>query len=70
MLELYLTTIETGRSKPVRDTPRPRPTQDLDTVEEIAEMVRRFYADVAMDDLLGPVFEDVAEVDWSEHSRS
>lgn len=30
-------------------------------------MVRRFYADVAMDDLLGPVFEDVAQVDWSEH---
>ena len=30
-------------------------------------MVRRFYADVAMDDLLGPMFEDVARVDWSEH---
>lgn len=30
-------------------------------------MVRRFYADVAMDDLLGPVFEDAAQVDWSEH---
>jgi hemoglobin len=51
----------------VRDTPRPPPTRDLDSVEEIAEMVRRFYADVAMDDLLGPVFEDVAQVDWSEH---
>lgn len=51
----------------MRDTPRPRPTADLDSLEEIAEMVRRFYADVAMDDLLGPVFEDVAQVDWSEH---
>ncbi len=30
-------------------------------------MVRRFYADVAMDDLLGPMFNDVARVDWSEH---
>ena len=30
-------------------------------------MVRRFYADVAMDDLLGPVFNDVAHVDWPEH---
>lgn len=30
-------------------------------------MVRRFYADVAMDDLLGPMFNDVAKVDWSEH---
>ncbi len=30
-------------------------------------MVRRFYQDVAQDDLLGPVFIDVAEVDWGEH---
>ena len=30
-------------------------------------MVRRFYADVAMDDRLGPMFNEVAEVDWSEH---
>jgi hemoglobin len=51
----------------MRETPRPTPTSDLDTPEEIAEMVRRFYADVAQDDLLGPMFEDVARVDWSEH---
>jgi hemoglobin len=42
-------------------------TRDLDSPEEIAEMVRRFYQDVAQDDLLGPVFNDVAGVDWSEH---
>lgn len=40
---------------------------DLDSPEEIAEMVRRFYADVAQDDLLGPIFNDVAQVDWSDH---
>ncbi|MDZ7678847.1 MAG: group III truncated hemoglobin [Acidimicrobiales bacterium] len=40
---------------------------DLDSAAEIAEMVRRFYADVAQDDLLGPVFNEVAEVDWTEH---
>jgi hemoglobin len=51
----------------MRDVPRPRPTRDLDSREEIAEMVRRFYADVSMDDLLGPVFNDVAQVDWGEH---
>ena len=51
----------------MRDTPRPTPTRDLDSAAEIAEMVRRFYADVAMDDLLGPMFEEVARVDWSEH---
>jgi hemoglobin len=41
--------------------------RDLDDPIEIAEMVRRFYADVAQDDLLGPMFEEVARVDWSEH---
>jgi hemoglobin len=51
----------------MRDTPRPAPTRDLDDPTEIAEMVRRFYADVAQDDLLGPMFNDVAQVDWSEH---
>jgi hemoglobin len=40
---------------------------DLDTPEEISEMVRRFYQDVAQDQLLGPLFNDVAQVDWSEH---
>ena len=30
-------------------------------------MVRRFYTDVAQDDLLGPMFNDVARVDWSVH---
>lgn len=46
---------------------RPTPTRDLDTPEEIAEMVRRFYQDVVQDDLLGPIFDDVAQVDWIEH---
>lgn len=46
---------------------RPPPTRDLDSPEEIAEMVRRFYQDVAQDDLLGPLFNDVAQVDWNEH---
>lgn len=56
-----------GQGFPMRDVQRPVPTRDLDTPAEIAEMVRRFYADVAQDDLLGPVFNDVAAVDWSEH---
>jgi len=43
------------------------PDHDLDSADEIAEMVRRFYQDVAQDDLLGPMFNDVAQVDWSEH---
>ena len=49
------------------NTRRPEPTRDLDTPEEIAEMVRRFYADVTQDELLGPMFNEVARVDWSDH---
>lgn len=56
-----------GRDTIVRDTRRPPATRDLDTIDDVAEMVRRFYADVSMDDLLGPMFNDVARVDWSEH---
>jgi hemoglobin len=51
----------------MRDTQRPAPSSDLDSPEQIAEMVRRFYADVAQDELLGPMFNDVAQVDWYEH---
>lgn len=40
---------------------------DLDSPNEILEMVTRFYAKVAQDDQLGPVFNDVAKVDWPEH---
>lgn len=43
------------------------PERDLDTPEEVAEMVRRFYQGVAQDDLLGPMFNEVARVDWAEH---
>ena len=51
----------------MRDVPRAAPIRDLDDPAEIAEMVRRFYVDVAQDDVLGPMFNDVARVDWSEH---
>jgi hemoglobin len=47
--------------------PATAPLRDLDTPEEVAEMVRRFYQDVAQDPLLGPIFIDVAQVDWNEH---
>jgi hemoglobin len=50
-----------------RDVGRPPPLGDLGNPGEIAEMVRRFYREVAQDDLLGPVFNDVARVDWGEH---
>jgi hemoglobin len=39
---------------------------DLDSREHIAQLVRDFYRDVAMDDLLGPIFS-AAHVDWAAH---
>jgi hemoglobin len=44
-----------------------RPPQDLDTRSEIHDFVVRFYREVALDDLLGPIFDEVAEVDWAAH---
>jgi hemoglobin len=40
---------------------------DLDSRTQIHHLVVGFYRDVALDDLLGPVFGEVAEVDWSAH---
>ena len=40
---------------------------DLDTRARIHDLVVRFYREIAFDDLLGPVFAEVAEVDWSVH---
>jgi len=46
---------------------RPDPTTDLDGPAEVAEMVRRFYFDVAQDALLSPIYHQVAGVDWATH---
>lgn len=40
---------------------------DLDSRAKIHDLVVVFYRDVAVDDLLAPVFVEVAEVDWAEH---
>jgi hemoglobin len=40
---------------------------DLDSRSQIHNAVVSFYRELVMDDLLGPVFEEVAEVDWSTH---
>lgn len=42
-------------------------TADLDTRTAIHDLVVRFYREIALDDLLGPVFGEVAEVDWARH---
>ena len=40
---------------------------DLDSRTKIHDLVVGFYREVIFDDLLGPVFGEVAEVDWSVH---
>ena len=40
---------------------------DLDSRTCIHDLVIRFYREVSCDDLLGPIFEEVAEVDWASH---
>jgi hemoglobin len=40
---------------------------DLDSRAQIHDLVVRFYREVVFDDLLGPVFDEVAEVDWAVH---
>ncbi|HQF92844.1 MAG TPA: group III truncated hemoglobin [Microthrixaceae bacterium] len=52
-------------SAPVRNDKGSRP--DVCSPEAVGDVVRIFYGAVAQDELLGPVFNDVARVDWSEH---
>jgi hemoglobin len=45
----------------------PSERRDLDTRSQIHNLVVDFYREVVFDDLLGPVFGEVVEVDWSMH---
>jgi len=40
---------------------------DITSRSDIARLVNLFYDQVRDDDLLGPIFDDVAHVDWVEH---
>lgn len=40
---------------------------DVDSRARIHDLVVSFYRELVFDDLLGPVFEEVAEVDWARH---
>src|SRR4051794_20183938 len=55
------------RGSATADSEHTQPTNDLDTRSQIHDLVVRFYREIVFDDLLGPVFTDVAEVDWSVH---
>lgn len=40
---------------------------DITSRSDIARLVNLFYDQVRADDLLGPIFDDVAHTDWVEH---
>lgn len=54
-----------------RDTPgaalAPAHVGDLDTRCAIHDLVVTFYREIVFDDLLAPVFAEVAETDWTVH---
>ena len=44
-----------------------RSTIDLSTPAQVHDLVTIFYREVVFDELLEPIFGEVAEVDWAEH---
>lgn len=40
---------------------------DIQNESDIKKLVDTFYSKVNKDELLGPVFNDIAQVDWDEH---
>jgi hemoglobin len=49
------------------ETPCAAPRADLDTRTAVHDLVVAFYREIVFDDLLGPLFEEVAETDWAVH---
>ena len=41
--------------------------QDITAPEDIRQLIDAFYGEVRADVLLGPIFNDVAQVDWPKH---
>lgn len=40
---------------------------DLSTPAAVHDLVTRFYREIVFDELLEPIFGEVAEVDWADH---
>ncbi|MEO6627422.1 MAG: group III truncated hemoglobin [Aquihabitans sp.] len=53
------------RDEPVE--PDPAAKLDLTTPTDVHDLVIHFYREIVFDELLEPVFGEVAEVDWAEH---
>ena len=51
----------------MREQPVGPATHDISSVTDVHDLVVEFYREVVFDDLLEPVFAEVAEVDWAQH---
>jgi hemoglobin len=40
---------------------------DLSSRSDVHDLVVEFYRDVVVDEVLEPIFGEVAEVDWAQH---
>lgn len=56
-----------GRIIDHRDQPQKAPVVDLSTPAQVHDLVTVFYREIVFDELLEPIFSDVAEIDWAEH---
>lgn len=45
----------------------PQSKPDITTEEDVKLLVDSFYQKVNTDELLAPIFNDLAQVDWAEH---
>lgn len=52
---------------PPRTPPRSTAPTDLATRSDVHDLVVQFYREIVFDELLEPVFGEVAEVDWADH---
>jgi hemoglobin len=41
----------------------------LESREDVEKLVDQFYGRVRVDELIGPIFNDIAKVDWSTHTK-
>lgn len=51
----------------MREQPYDAPVRDISSVADVHDLVVEFYREVVFDELLEPVFGEIAEVDWAEH---
>ncbi len=41
--------------------------KDIENIEDIKLLVNSFYDKVNQDQVLGPIFKDIAKIDWQKH---